>query len=141
MNDVARACIRAARKVESLVKFWDIEPCMDLLEGREEDEAYVAARPGEQYVLYFTDGGSVRLDLRGHRGPFHLSWANVQTGDWGADSSLAGGDAPIIMAPGKGPWVAVIVCEERVSGRDTGTRPPDGLSERARGATDSIGRG
>ena len=141
LNDVARACIRAARKVESLVKFWDIEPCMDLLEGREEDEAYVAARPGEQYVLYFTDGGSVRLDLRGHRGPFHLSWVDVQTGDWGADSYLTGGEAPIVVAPGKGPWVAAIVCEEHVSGRDVGARPPDGLREQTRGATGSLWKG
>ena len=111
LNEVAKACIRAARKVESLVKFWDVEPRMDLLEERETDEAYLAARPGRQYVLYFTDGGSVRLNLKGHRGPFRLRWVDIASGDWGAESRLTGGRTETIAAPGNGPWVAAIVRE------------------------------
>jgi hypothetical protein len=39
----AKACMSATRKVESNVKFWDVEPAMDLLTNREPDEAYLAA--------------------------------------------------------------------------------------------------
>lgn len=57
------ACIAAVRKAETMIEFWDVEPHMELLGKREKDEAYLAAQPGEQYLLYFTDGGSVDLDL------------------------------------------------------------------------------
>ena len=34
-----------------------------LLQAGAENQAYLAARRGEAYVLHFTDGGSVKLDL------------------------------------------------------------------------------
>jgi hypothetical protein len=111
LNKVAKACVRAARKVESLVKFWDVEPRMDLLDERETDEAYLAARPGRQYVLFLTDGGSVRVNLKDHRGPFLLRWVDISSGNWGAESRLTGGKAITVTAPGNGPWVAAIVRE------------------------------
>ncbi|MGQ9731332.1 MAG: hypothetical protein ACUVX8_08635, partial [Candidatus Zipacnadales bacterium] len=58
LNEIAQACIRAARKVESLVRFWDIEPHMELLSNRQDNEAYLACNPGHQYVLFFTDAGA-----------------------------------------------------------------------------------
>jgi hypothetical protein len=109
LNDIAKACIAAARKVEKHVKFWDIEPRMDLLSDLETDEAYLAARPGEQYVLYFTEGGSVGLNLRDHRGKFKLRWINIQSGDWADRTAVAGGKVVTINAPSKSPWAATIV--------------------------------
>jgi hypothetical protein len=109
LDDTAKACILAARKVEKLIKFWEIEPRMDLLSNREEDEAYLAAKPGVQYVLYFTDGGSVGLNLKGHRGKFRLSWVDIRTGDWGGKTIIPGSEIVTINAPDKGPWVAAIV--------------------------------
>jgi len=111
LNQLAKNCIRAARRAESLVKFWDIEPRMDLLENREEDEAYLAARVGEAYLLYFTDGGSVDLDLRKWSRPFQLRWIDIQTGQWGKEASLGGGKRVTVTAPGKGGWTAVLTRE------------------------------
>ncbi|MBN2270798.1 MAG: hypothetical protein JXN61_09305 [Sedimentisphaerales bacterium] len=109
LNDIAKACIKAARKVESEVKFWEVEPRMDLLKDRQEDEAYLAVRPGEKYILYFTDGGSVRLDLSKQEGTFALKWVNIRNGDWGGQSRITGGKEMVISAPSEGGWVAVIV--------------------------------
>ena len=109
LNDVSKACIRAGRKVEQHVKFWDVEPRMDLLSDCEADEAYLSARPGEQYVLYFTEGGSVGLNLKEHRGKFQLRWINIRTGDWGGRTTVTGGRVVPINAPDKTPWVATIV--------------------------------
>lgn len=114
LNAVAKACIASARQVESMVKFWDVEPRLDLLSERQEDEAYVAAKPGEQYVLYFTDGGSVSLDLTGHATSFTLRWVNVQTGDWGETTTIQGGSPATIPAPNAGGWVAAIVRTRRI---------------------------
>jgi hypothetical protein len=109
LNDVSKACIRAGRKVEQNVRFWDVEPRMGLLSDRETDEAYLSALPGEKYVLYFTEGGSVGLDLTGHRGRFQLRWISIRTGDW-ADKTVVSGDKVVtINAPSKAPWVATVV--------------------------------
>ena len=41
----AKKCISATRMVESKVKFWDVEPRLDLLTDRQSDEAYLSAAP------------------------------------------------------------------------------------------------
>jgi hypothetical protein len=45
--------MKTIREVEELGKMWDIEPRMDLLKVSEGNTAYLAAREGEEYVLYF----------------------------------------------------------------------------------------
>ncbi len=99
LNDIAMACIRAARKAESRIPPWEVQTAMDLLGNRETDEAYLAARPGDKYLLYFTDGGSVSLDLTGHSQTFDLHWINISTGDWGQMTTLTGGSKVNISAP------------------------------------------
>jgi len=111
LNDTAKACIRAARKAESRVPLWEVTTAMDLLSNRETDEAYLAAHPGAKYLLYFTDGGSVTLDLTGYPHEFDLRWINVSTGEWGPRKTLLGGGAVDISAPGKSGWLATIVRE------------------------------
>jgi hypothetical protein len=119
LNDFAKGSIRAARILESLIKFWDITPQMGLLSDRESNEAYLAARPGESYALYFTNGGSVGLDLSGATGSFDVTWISVSMGIRTRTSAaggyrlmkktIAGGGVVRISAPYKGGWVAAIV--------------------------------
>ena len=119
LNDLAKGSIKAARILESLIKFWDITPQMGLLSDRESNEAYLAAKPGERYALYFTNGGSVGLDLSGVTGPFDVTWISVSMGVRTRTSAAGGyrlmkktieGDGVVtISAPYKGGWVAAIV--------------------------------
>ena len=105
----AVASLAAARKLESRVALWDLEPANHLLGDRGENEAYLAARPGAAYALYFTDGGSVRLDLTGTADSFRLEWLDIATGDWGPEAApVSGSDTVTIAAPGPGHWLAVI---------------------------------
>ena len=110
--DLSKNCIRATRKVETLVKFWDVEPKLDLLTDRQPDEAYLAADPGKRYILYFTKNGagSVGLNLNGYsRTEFQLRWVNVATGDWGPTGTVAGGQTVTLDRPSDAEhWVAVI---------------------------------
>jgi len=118
LNDFAKGSIRAARLLEERIKFWDIEPRMDLLSDREENEAYLAAKPGAQYALYFTDGGSVNLDLSDAPGPFGIIWISVsqgipvQTGEnlgyRALEKVIDGGSVVTLSAPYKGGWVAAL---------------------------------
>jgi len=119
LNDFAKGSIKAARILESLIKFWDITPQMSLLSNRESNEAYLAAKPGELYSLYFTNGGSVGLDLSGAAGSFDVTWISVsmgvptQTSAAGGyrlmKKTIEGGGVVTISAPYKGGWVAAIV--------------------------------
>ena len=119
LNDFAKASIKAARILESLIKFWDITPQMGLLSDRQSNEAYLAAKPGESYALYFTNGGSVGLDLSGAPGSFDVTWISVSMGVTTQSSAaggyrmmsktIQGGRIVTLSAPYKGGWVIAIV--------------------------------
>ncbi len=113
LSPPAAGSIRAARKLESLVKFWDVEPANHLLADLDKNEAYLTARPGEAYLLFFPDGGTVSLDLTGHPGRYELRWVDPGTGEWAAREQLAGGGRVPIRAPGRGNWAAAIVRTDR----------------------------
>ena len=115
LKAIAKASIKAVRKVETLVDFWAVKPHQELLSDRETDEAYLVAKPGDRYVLYFTQGGSVGLNLKGYDGEFRLKWIDIGTGEWGKEARIPAGRVVTIAAPGKGPYVGVIV---RQQGRD-----------------------
>ena len=108
LQPVSKAAIRAARQAESLIKFWDVTPHQELLRDREENEAYLAAAPGEAYLLYFTGGGEAGLDLSGAEGEFALRWISVAEGEWAGGATLEGGQVVRLAAPGPGGWVAAI---------------------------------
>jgi hypothetical protein len=119
LNDLAKASIQAARLLEQRIKFWDITPHMGLLSDRASNEAYLAAKPGESYAVYFPNGGSVSLDLTGAPGAFAITWISVAMGrivessQHGGyrlmDKMIEGGRIVKLQAPYKGGWVAAIV--------------------------------
>ena len=119
LNDFAKGSIKAARQLESQIKFWEITPQMNLLSDRKSNEAYLAAKPGEFYALYFTNGGSVGLDLSDATGSFDVTWISVSMGVPTRTSAAGGyrqmtktieGNAVVTMsAPYKGGWVAAVV--------------------------------
>ncbi len=109
LNDKAVASIKAARKLESLIPLWSVEPADELLGDREANEAYLAAAPGKAYALYFPAGGEVTLDLTKAEGPFKLRWINIETGQWGPEAEVKGGKKVDVSPPGKGNFAATIV--------------------------------
>lgn len=109
LSEPAKAAIQAARKLESIVRLWDVEPANQLLSDRAENEAYLAARPGVAYALYFTNGGSVGLNLKDAPGRFEIRWIDIATGQWGKREQLDGGGVATLTAPAEGHWAAAIV--------------------------------
>jgi hypothetical protein len=108
LNSKAKASIKAIRKVESIVKFWDIDFRNDLLSGRESNEAYLAAKPGESYVLYFPKGGNVTLLLPDNNETYSQSWINVDTGEWSKSAKVTGSNEIEIETPGYKGWFVVL---------------------------------
>lgn len=108
-SPLAQGCVRAARKVESLVPWWEVEPAQEVLRDREDNEAYAAVRPGEAYVVYFTDGGSVELDWTGVEGRWRVRWVEIRSGEWAGEGDVEAGGWVRFSAPGGGHWVCVAV--------------------------------
>jgi hypothetical protein len=107
LNEKAQSAIRALRKLEAVVKLWDVSHIDGLLTGREDNEAYAVGKPGEQYVVYFTNGGAVGLSAG--PGRFVVRWINVNAGEWGPRTELQTDGMIKLAAPAKGNWLAAIL--------------------------------
>ena len=113
LSPLSQAAIGAVRKAEQHIKLWDVVPRQDLLSDREENEAYLAASHElQQYLLYFTNGGEVKLKLNREAGVMVLQWVSISTGDWGGKTSITITDEISIRAPGEGGWLALIYTEK-----------------------------
>ncbi len=107
LSELSLNSVRAAREIEKIVPFWNLSPNNDLLSGREENEAYLTALPGEAYVVFFPDTGEVGVDLTNYDSSFKLKWMNVRKGNWYTQSVIEGGKIVNVITPGNNEWVAV----------------------------------
>jgi len=105
----AQSCIKAMRKLESQVKMWEVTPQNNLLTDYEDSKVFLSADRGRVYALFFLEGGSASVDLKGYEGMFLVKWINVGTAEWGKESKIIGGRNVTISAPGGGGWIAAIV--------------------------------
>jgi hypothetical protein len=108
LSDLSISSVRIAREIEKHVKFWELLPANELLSNREENEAYLTAKPGEKYLLFFTDGGETELDLRSVKGKFTLKWASIRTGTWSTGGTVRAGDKISLKPPGGLEWIALL---------------------------------
>jgi hypothetical protein len=117
LNPAAQACLKAVRKFCELIKPWECTPNLDLLSERQENETYLLANPGVAYGMFMTGSygdGVVRLDTRGHRGPYALTWINLQTGRPLRAKKIDAADEVRLTAPAQGSkygWLAALVRE------------------------------
>lgn len=101
-------CITTIRKIEEKVKFWELVPRMDLLRNTEENKAYVTAKEGKWYVVYFTHPCMVNLDLTSAKGSFAVEWIPVEKADWDMKDIISGGKTVEIISKYNGDAFAVI---------------------------------
>jgi hypothetical protein len=78
------------------------------LSEREENEAYLTAKEGINYMLYFPKSGNVKIDLSSYMGEFSGKWISVSSGEWGDSHSLDGGKNVDILTPDDSGWFLVI---------------------------------
>lgn len=102
-------CIKAIRMIEEKVKMWDISPGIELLGDTEDNEAYLAVKEGEAYVIFFTDGGEVSLDLTRTGNRFTLQWIQISNPIWSGPAEIKGGTVEKISAGDRGACFAVLL--------------------------------
>lgn len=69
---------------------------------------YALIDPGWEYVLYFTQGGAVTLDLIEATGTLRVVWFNPRTGQSQDETKLMGGTYATFNAPDGKDWVLYI---------------------------------
>ena len=79
-----------------------------LLSDRSPDEAYLSYVPGQQYAVYFPDGGTVQLNLRGAPSTYRVRWLNPATSRWHSSSVVQGERRVPLKTPGDGHWIVVL---------------------------------
>ena len=63
------------------------------------------AKPGSQYLVFLTGGGSVTVDLSAVTGSLNVEWFNPATGVATAQGTVAGGASRTLTAPFSGDFV------------------------------------
>ncbi len=108
LSELSMNNVKVAREIEKKAKFWDLNGNNDLLLSREENEAYLASQSGEKYVVFFTNGGEVNLDLSVIQKSFEIQWFNIRTGKMQSESKIEGGRIVTLTAPGEKEWLALL---------------------------------
>ncbi len=108
LSELSANCVKVARRIESDVKFWELKAGNEILSNREENEAYLASKPGETYVLFFTNGGEVGLDLTNFDKEFHIKWFGIRKGELMIESKVSGGKVLALKAPLESECIAVL---------------------------------
>ncbi len=108
LSTEAQAVVRSVRDLSERMAWFDAAPRNDLLDDREENEAYCRARPGRDYAVYFPDGGGVTLDLSGLDGQASLVWLDVLASRWSAPQPVPGGHPLSLEPPASGHWIALV---------------------------------
>ena len=108
LSKTSISCMKTAREIERIVKFWEIEARMDLLSDNKMDESYIAAKEGKYYVIYFTGNGNVKLDLSNQKGRFILKWIDISTAKWIDQEEIKAGSKIDIHAQTENGSIAVI---------------------------------
>ena len=100
--------LKSIRILEEHVKLWDLIPGNELLNDRDANEACLAVDPGQVYVVFFTDGGEVGLNLLGQKAEFKLQWLDIGKSTMTRGQRIMGGYVVKLDAPEKGLWLAVL---------------------------------
>lgn len=113
INDKAFHCIQAARRLESMVRLWNVSPAMDLLGECEDNEAYCAANARGIRALFFPKSGEgkITLDAGNSGSPLVVQWINIDSGQWGPKTvSHQPSDGPFRLSTPSSTrnWAAVV---------------------------------
>ena len=108
LGATAQAHLKSMRMLTESMDFFACAPHNELLLGREPNEAYCLANPGNEYAVYFPNGGRVGLDLRHATGKLTAKWLDIARSRWTKDQTLRGGGTVTLSPQAKGHWAVWI---------------------------------
>lgn len=112
LSDTAQTVIACMRKLVNRYDHYSAEACGHLLQSRAENEAYLRAVPGNTYVLYFPNGGEVKLDLSALGEQADIQWVQLLKNQWKETEAILTHTETGISAPGEENWIAIITSKQ-----------------------------
>jgi len=100
----APAQLRHLRAFFEELPYWELEPHNDLVS----EENFCLAKPGEVYVVYLPNGGTVTVNLTDAAGQFSAQWFDPRTGEEGQVQPVRGGAERPFTAPSEADWVLLL---------------------------------
>ncbi len=100
LNEKAQANVRSMRSLLDRIDPFHCEPHNNLLENREDNEAYCFAQPGSEYAIYFPKKGEVGLRLPGGTAIWTVEWLDILNSKWAQAETVKGSDSIILSCPG-----------------------------------------
>jgi hypothetical protein len=107
LNQTAQNVIKSTRMVIDKVDFFNGFPLDSIILGKEENEAYCRGIPGSEYIIYFTDGGEIKVQLDGRK-DMNIRWLDILESEWKEEGTITPGNEVTIKCPGSGNWFALI---------------------------------
>jgi len=108
LNEVAQATIKTMRKVSSMQGFFEGKANNEILLNREANEAFCRTLPDNQFIVYFTNGGEVDLDVENSQN-YQATWYHVLS-DETISQELKLDDGVLSLAcPEEGHWVVCLL--------------------------------
>lgn len=108
LSYIAQDHIRSMRMLTDEMDVFSCIPSNHLLSNRDPDEAYCFAEEGNQYALYFPDGGEIVLDLSGTGETLTIRWLDIVQSTWMESETIEGEGQVTMTAPMEGQWAALI---------------------------------
>ena len=110
LNETARAHIKSMRTITDSMDIFTCEPHNDLLSNRADNSAYTIANPGQEYAVYFPNGGSVDINLSTMKDAKRLTvrWLNIAKSEWVQEEEILFSDGITLSAPSKTHWTVLI---------------------------------
>jgi len=111
LNANAQAHLKSMRMLTAELDIFNCTPDSNskLLSNRKSNEAYCTYISGKQYAVYFTNGGSVGLDLTKARGGFTLKWLEIAKSKWQKSKTIQKSKKLTLAPPGQGHWAVLII--------------------------------
>ena len=109
LSKIAQAHLKSMRMITDEIDVFTCEPHNELLFNREDNEAYVLAHPGKEYIVYFPKGGSVDLNFKNTDAKaVKIRWLNVNKSEWKKEKKIGFIGSITLSAPSEAHWAVLI---------------------------------
>jgi hypothetical protein len=102
------------------IPFWEMEPSDQLV-----TRGYAMSDPGEEYVVYLPNGGSVGVNVQDAIEPLNVEWLDTETGQTLHAPPVDAQGWTDFTAPNSGSWV-LYLHEDPVAGTPDDSETPGG---------------
>lgn len=107
---LSAASVKAARKLEDIVNYWDLKADNQFLINSNTSPAYLSYKPDEVYLIFLPNGGSTKLKMNDYQHTGSINYLNLRSGEWllRKPGEITLGSELKITAPDNNQWVVVI---------------------------------